>query len=117
MKGICCAAQAAGDLGKPLVVTIHRKDGTTREACGVCEVVPSCRNPQKLVFAWRFLKGLACGLAGATHCTPTAQGRAQYENERTAAAARGQTPLIDVTGIPTYTLPHMPTVPYLLPPS
>lgn len=88
-KGICCAAQAAGDLGRPLVVMVHRKDGTTYERCGTCEVRPACNNPQKRVFAFRFLPSGACGLA-ASKCMPTAAGIAQYEREVTASAAAGQ---------------------------
>lgn len=86
-KGLCCAAQAAGDLGKPLVITVTHKDGTTSERCGVCEVVPSCKHPQKAVFAFRFLAKNICGLLGGKACTPTAAGIAQYTRDRTVAAA------------------------------
>jgi len=91
-KGLCCAAQAAGDLGKPLIVTIHKRDGTTSQRCGVCEIAPSCRDPQKLVFRFSFLKGIDCHLAGGA-CAPTAAGIAQYNAERGAAIAAGQVPL------------------------
>ena len=86
-KGLCCAAQAAGDLGKPLLVTIHKKDGTNTQRCGVCEVVPSCRNPQTAVFAFRFLKSAVCGLLGSGTCKPSAAGIAQYSQQRTLEAA------------------------------
>ena len=94
-KGICCAAQAAGDLGKPLIITVHRKDGSTYQRCGTCEVAPSCRNPQKLVFVFRFLKGVACGIAGAAKCGPTAQGVSQYNQERSSALSTGQRVLLE----------------------
>lgn len=85
-KGLCCAAQTAGDLGKPLIVNIRKKDGTMTQRCGVCEVVPSCRNPQKLVFAFRFLASAVCGLAGARKCTPTTAGIAEYRTQIPIAA-------------------------------
>lgn len=85
-KGLCCAAQAAGDLGKPLVIDVVTKTGI-HQRCGVCEVVPSCRNPNKRVFAFRFLKNIACGLAGRASCTPTAAGIAQYTAQIPLAAA------------------------------
>lgn len=100
-KGICCAAQAAGDLGKPLVVTIHRKDGSTYQRCGTCEVAPSCRNPQKLVFVFRFLANAACGILGATKCTPNAAGVAQYNAERGRAISAGQPVLFDQPNFPS----------------
>ena len=87
-KGVCCAAQQAGDLGKPLIVNVRTANGVTTR-CGVCEIRPSCRDPQKLVFAFRFLKGLACGLA-TTKCGPTAAGIAQYNATATAAGTTGQ---------------------------
>jgi hypothetical protein len=121
-KGVCCAAQAAGDLGKPLVVTLHKKDGTLATRCGVCEVRPSCSNPQKLVFAFRFLKSVACGLPGASQCKPTAAGIAQYQAERTAAASTPQGAFIETPTLPTgatfapYTRPTGSTwLPYTLP--
>ena len=120
-KGLCCAAQAAGDLGKPLIVTVRRRDGTTFQRCGVCEVRPSCSNPQKLVFAFRFLKRLVCGLpGGATKCGPTAQGVAQYQSQIPVAAAGGQFTAFgpDIRETPQFEFP--PTmipggVPYQLP--
>jgi hypothetical protein len=114
-KGICCAAQAAGDLGRPLIVNVVHKNGTTTQRCGVCEVRPSCSNPQKLVFAFRFLKSIACGLAGATKCTPSSAGIAQYNAERTAAAAAPQTVFSDV--IPIVSTGRAGGSPYTLPPS
>jgi len=89
-KGVCCAAQAAGDLGKPIVLTLRKKDGTTYQRCGTCEVGPSCHNPQKIVFLFRFLPNGACGIAGTTHCQPTAAGIAQYNATRSSAAAAPQ---------------------------
>jgi hypothetical protein len=89
MAGLCCLAQKNGDLGKELVVTIHHKNGTTTQRCGVCEVVPSCKDQSKLVFAFRFLANAVCRLPGkSSGCTPTAAGRVQYNAER-ALAARG----------------------------
>lgn len=88
-KGLCCAVQAQGGLGKPIQLTIHNKDGSTTQRCGVCEVAPSCSNPQKRVFRFRFLKGIVCGLAGAGKCGPTPAGVAQYANARATAAATG----------------------------
>jgi len=90
-KGLCCAAQAQGDLGKPLIVTIHKKDGTTSQRCGVCEVAPSCRDPQKVVFQFKFLKGVDCHLAGGS-CQPTAAGIAQYNATRSQASVSGEVP-------------------------
>ena len=90
MKGLCCFAQRQGDLGKPLLITVHKKDGTTSQRCGVCEVVPSCRDPQKRVFAFRFLKAMVCGLPGKTACTPSAAGVAQYTAQRPIAATGGE---------------------------
>lgn len=118
MKGLCCAAQAAGDLGKPLVINVRHKDGTTSQRCGVCEVIPSCRDPQKLVFAFRFLKAIACGLAGAAKCGPTPTGIAQYNAARSVAATTGFAPFEGVAlPIRPYTLPHGAPGPYALPPS
>lgn len=94
-KGLCCAAQAAGDLGKPLLITVHHKDGTTSERCGVCEVVPSCKNQAVPVFAFRFLKGIACGIPGGS-CKPTAAGVAQYRNQIPIAAAGREIDLYSV---------------------
>ncbi len=88
-KGLCCAAQAAGDLGKPLLVTIHHKDGTQSQRCGVCEVVPSCKHPQNRVFAFRFLHANVCGLTAAK-CQPSAAGIAQYTREIGVARAAGE---------------------------
>lgn len=88
-KGLCCAAQAAGDLGKPLLVTVHHKDGTTSTRCGTCEVVPSCRNQAVPVFAFRFLKSAVCGLTAAS-CAPTAAGVAQYRSQQAIAARGGE---------------------------
>ncbi len=104
-KGICCALQAAGRLGDPVVVTM--KNGSKR--CGVCEVRPSCRDPQKLVFAFRFLKGLVCKLPGASACAPTAAGVAQYNQVRTQAAVSGASfEIADQPGYPAlpYPAPH-----------
>jgi hypothetical protein len=117
-RGVCCAAQAAGDLGKPLVVDVHTASGI-KQRCGVCEVRPSCHNPQKLVFAFRFLKNAACALPGTAHCAPTAAGIAQYNAERTAAARTGQIPLYEhhngaVTFAP-YAHPGIAPSPYQLP--
>ena len=114
-KGICCAAQAAGDLGKPLVITIHRKDGSTYQRCGTCEVAPSCRNPQKLVFVFRFLANMACGIVGAAKCAPTAQGVAQYNAERTAAAGTGQPALYENGGATRFQPTGVTGRPYQLP--
>jgi hypothetical protein len=116
-KGLCCAAQAAGDLGKPLVVTIHRKDGSTYERCGVCEVQPSCRNPGKLVFAFKFLASAACNLPTAVHCAPTAAGTAQYNAQVSAAAQAGQLSYRDVypATFPPSGYNPPPGVPYKLP--
>ena len=115
MKGLCCAAQAAGDLGKPLVVQITKKDGTTTQRCGVCEVRPSCSNQAKLVFAFRFLASAACGLVGASKCAPTQAGLTQYNTERQVAMTIGQIPLTDAPSLPTYTGPRVTTRPYTLP--
>ena len=90
MKGLCCAAQAAGDLGKPLVLTLtHRTGplaGQTYQKCGVCEVAPSCSDQAKLVFRFRFLPGGTCGIAGAGTCKPTPTGVAQYNAARATLA-------------------------------
>ena len=112
-KGICCAAQAAGDLGKPLVIVVHRKDGSTYQRCGTCEVAPSCRAPQKLVFVFRFLKSAACGLVGATSCGPTAAGIAQYNAERGVARSVGQSVLAELP--PSFPATGRIGSPYLLP--
>lgn len=126
-KGVCCAAQAAGDLGKPLIVNVKHKDGSITQRCGTCEIRPSCSNQAKLVFAFRFIKSLACGLAGATHCAPTAAGQAQYNTERAKVATAAELTALGYTLAPTtgavafapYTRPAgapAPT-PYVLPPS
>lgn len=120
-KGLCCAAQTAGDLGKPLLVTIHKKDGTTSTRCGVCEVRPSCANQSKLVFAFRFLASSVCNLA-SSHCKPTTAGIAQYNLERTrAAAGLERTEYIELGGtggVPLTLRPMaIPGRPYALPPS
>jgi hypothetical protein len=126
-KGVCCAAQAAGDLGKPLIVIVHHKDGTTSQRCGTCEVRPSCTNPQKLVFAFRFIKSLACGLAGAKSCAPTSAGIAQYNAERAKVATTAEltthgytiAPGTGAVSFPVYTRPAGSPAPspYVLPPS
>lgn len=90
-KGLCCLAQQRGDLGKPIVVVLHHKNGQTSQRCGVCEVVPSCRNPQKRVFAFRFLKNLVCNLPGKAHCEPTQAGIAEYQQQIPIAAAGRET--------------------------
>lgn len=112
-KGICCAAQAAGDLGKPLVITVHRKDGTTYQRCGTCEIVPSCRTPQKRVFAFRFLASADCGIVAAK-CGPTAAGIAQYNAEVGRARVAGQPSLLEQA--PTFPASGLPLgSPYQLP--
>jgi hypothetical protein len=93
-KGLCCAAQAAGDLGKPLIVHTHHKDGSVGpDRCGVCEVGPSCSNPQRVVFKFRFLKPADCHLASGS-CKPTSAGIAQYNAERGRVSVSGETPLL-----------------------
>jgi hypothetical protein len=114
-RGVCCAAQAAGDLGKPLIVTVHFKNGTVGQRCGVCEIRPSCSNPQKLVFAFRFLTGLACGLA-TTKCAPTQAGIAQYNATATAAGTTGQQSFAE-SGTPPTFLPVSLGSPYQIPQS
>jgi hypothetical protein len=120
-KGLCCAAQQAGDLGKPLIVTMHKKDGTTFQRCGTCEVGPSCQNPQKLVFKFRLLQSADCHLPSGS-CKPTAAGIAQYNRERSIAAVSGEVP--DIYAYPvepggTITFTPRPPVgkPYQLPAS
>lgn len=117
-KGVCCAAQAAGDLGKPLVISIHKKDGTVTQRCGVCEIRPSCSNAQKLVFAFRFLKGAACGLLGASKCTPSAAGIAQYNATATSAATVAQSAFTELNPPVTFA-PYTggPRLPYAIPQS
>jgi hypothetical protein len=93
---------------------VTMKNGNKR--CGVCEVRPSCRDPQKLVFAFRFLKGIVCGLAGASKCTPSPAGIAQYNTERTSAGVSGSA--FEIADIPPYTVRTPITArPYQLPPS
>jgi hypothetical protein len=119
-KGLCCAAQKAGDLGKPLVVTVHNKCGGATQRCGVCEVGPSCQNPQKLVFKFRFLKSIDCNLTAGS-CQPTQAGIAQYNAERGRASVSGEIPSIyqyPITpgGAITFTPEgRLPGAPYQLP--
>jgi hypothetical protein len=119
-KGLCCAAQKNGDLGKPLIVTVHRKDGTTTTRCGTCEIGPSCANPQKLAFKFRFLKGVDCNLAGGS-CVPTAAGVAQYQAEAARVRVSGDVPDIyqyplSPGGGPIVFSPRPPAgAPYVLP--
>ena len=117
-KGVCCAAQAAGDLGKPLIVSVTTSTGLVKQRCGVCEVRPSCSNPQKLVFAFRFLKSVACGLLGTAKCTPTAAGIAQYNATATQAATVAQSAFTE-SGIPPVFAPYTggPRLPYAIPQS
>jgi hypothetical protein len=77
-KGLCCRAAAAGALGKRLRMTVHDACGRTREACGICEIGQSCRNPQKRVFQFRFLPGVECQLV-AKHCEVTEAMEDQYD--------------------------------------
>jgi hypothetical protein len=121
-KGLCCAAQAAGDLGKPIVIVVHKKDGSTTERCGTCEIVPSCRNQTVKVFAFRFLASADCGLAAAK-CKPSAAGEAQYNLERARASSglerEAYTPVYSngtsrITGVRP--LRAIPGRPYMLPP-
>lgn len=88
-KGLCCQIQAQGGLGRPIQLSIRKKDGTTVERCGVCEVGPSCSNPQKTVFRFRFLASRVCGIAGTSSCQPTPAGIAQYNTARTQASTLG----------------------------
>jgi len=115
-KGLCCRVQADGNLGKNLVIPIHKKDGTISHRCGVCEIRPSCRDPQKRVFAFRFLHSQSCRLAAAK-CVPTQAGIAQYD--RTAAEERTSptNPLEYLNGARPYPLPPgaPPALPYTLP--
>lgn len=123
-KGLCCAAQAAGDLGKPLIVTFHHHDpttgailGTAYQRCGVCEVGPSCSNPQKTVFKFRLLHNNACGLPSKAKCPVTSAGIAQYASERSAAATRPQVPVAvnPATGAFTFGTLSPTAAPYTLP--
>lgn len=114
-SGLCCAAQAAGDLGKPLIVTVHKKDGSTVQRCGVCEVVPSCRHPQVLVFAFRFIKSMACGIAGRTSCKPTAGGIAEYRAQIPIAARGAEAIAYYDPSLQTRALPPTGRAPYTLP--
>jgi hypothetical protein len=117
--GLCCAAQAAGDLGKPLIVNVVSKStGQTTQRCGVCDIVPSCKNPNKTVFSFRFLKKQDCNLAGGK-CTPTAAGIAQYNTQIPIAAAAGEafaytTPLNILSPV---AIPAARRIGYVLPPS
>lgn len=122
-KGLCCEAQAAGDLGKPLVIDVVRKDGTHTERCGVCEVVRSCKDQTKKVFAFRFLPAGVCGI-GAKKCLPTAAGIAQYDAAaRQMAAGTERTEYIPietgtngrVTGFRGMPIPGAHPTPYRLP--
>jgi hypothetical protein len=88
-KGLCCQLQADGLLGREVQLTIHKKDGTTVDRCGVCEVGPSCSNPQKDVFRFRFIPSAVCNIPGTSACTPTPAGIAQYQAARTAARTTG----------------------------
>ncbi len=107
MKGLCCAAQAAGDLGKPLVLTLTHKTGPlagqTYQKCGVCEIAPSCSDQTKMVFRFRFLPGSTCGIAGASSCKPTPTGVAQYNAARLSLAAAPATVEYGVTGLNIFT--------------
>jgi hypothetical protein len=88
-KGLCCLAQANGDLGKPLRIVVQTKSGTS-ERCGVCEVVQSCSTqtskPPHPVFRFRFLAGGECDLTTGK-CLPTTAGIAQYNTERARAGS------------------------------
>lgn len=121
-KGLCCAAQSRGDLGKPLVMTIHTKSGA-HQRCGVCEVVPSCRNQAVKVFAFRFLPNAVCNLAGKASCKPTPAGEAQYLRDVAIMAPGGarEPYAYQITGgdgLPLAFTPRAlpgPEVPYILP--
>jgi hypothetical protein len=78
-KGLCCQAQARGVLGAPLLINVRLKSGVQVQRCGVCEIAPSCQNPQKPVFRFRFLKGQDCNLTSG-RCIPTPTGVAQYQS-------------------------------------
>ena len=117
MKGLCCLAQQNGDLGKPLSVTVTRKDGSSFQRCGVCEVRPSCSNPSKLVFAFRFLKGAACGLLGGSKCGPTPQGVQQYNTARSSAPQGPQIVYSDLPSLPMLNPQPAGRIGYTLPPS
>jgi len=125
-KGLCCQVQADGHLGDPIQITVKHKDGTTSQRCGVCEVRPSCSNPQKKVFGFRFLKAAICGLASTGGCTPTPAGIAQYSRVRTQVMASGATlevqdPFFAPGEVPTYVTLPIPgagaprRIPYTLP--
>ena len=79
------------------MVTVALKTGGTTTRCGVCEIVPSCKNPQKTVFAFRFLKKQECGLPG-TACAVTPAGLAQYTAQQGTAAAAGPVGAFTVGG-------------------
>ena|SRR5216684_1971744 len=112
-KGLCCDLQSRGLLGRQVTLTL--KNGSQR--CGVCEVRPSCRDPQKLIFAFRFLPGADCKLPGKSSCIPTAAGVAQYNSQRAADAATGSgVEVVDVAGYPTRAL-QAPYPRFQLPPS
>lgn len=95
MKGLCCEAQRRGDLGKPLVILIHHRDGSTTERCGTCEVVPSCANPQKRVFRFKFIPSADCNLPGKKKCMPTGAGVSEYEQQIPLAASGRETLFYD----------------------
>ena len=119
-KGLCCAAQAAGDLGKPLIVNVvSTLTGLTTQRCGTCDVVPSCRNPNKLVFSFRFLKKQDCNLVGGK-CVPSAAGIAQYNAAIPIAAAAGEPSAYLVGPLNALTAQAIPAarrIAYTLPPS
>jgi hypothetical protein len=98
-KGLCCAAAAAGDLGKALVVHMRNSCGVTTERCGVCEIGPTCQNPQKLGFRFRLLPSADCGLAGRK-CAVTPAMIAQYNANRTEPSGHA---VFDVSGTGTNT--------------
>jgi len=114
-KGLCCAAVAAGDLGKSLRVIVHKKYGTTGERCGVCEIVRSCTDPQKRVFRFKFLPIGDCGILGKT-CKISDAMVAQYNASRTEAAGH---PVLTYNGTGRNIFAPWPTerpsLPYTLP--
>jgi hypothetical protein len=120
MAGFCCEMQARGLLGHADIITITKKDGTRSQRCGVCEIGPSCSNPQKLVFKFRFVASADCGLIAGT-CKPTEAGIAQYNRDRVEPAGHTvvrRTPATPGLGgtytFPTVTTPRLP-VGYTLP--
>jgi hypothetical protein len=117
-KGLCCMAARAGDLGKTLKVDIHNKmtGAIIGQRCGVCEIGPTCKNPQVLGFRFRFLASEKCGLPGKCMITPAYV--TQYNANRTEAAGH---PVYQYNGtgkniITPYTPPDVP-IAYTLPPS